>query len=155
MSRAVQKRLSKGLSTSGNYTWSHCIGDLTIGNSTGNAGGGFVKPYDRRYDRANCQSIEIGGVFSSDRRQIFNWTTVYETPKFGNKVTNHLGSAWKLSGIYRAMSAPWVTVFLSRDVALQGGAANAQRPNTNGQNSLCAHPPPPSPIHPHPCSPPA
>ena len=80
---AIQKRLSKGLSTSANYTWSHCIGDLTIGNSTGNAGGGFPKPNNRRYDRANCQSIEIGGTFSSDRRQIFNWTTVYETPKFG------------------------------------------------------------------------
>ena len=85
---AVQKRLSKGLSTSANYTWSHCIGDLTLGNSTGNAGGGYTIPNNRRYDRGNCQSVEIGGTFSSDRRQILNWTTVYETPKFANKMTN-------------------------------------------------------------------
>ncbi len=76
---AVQKRLSKGLSTSANYTWSHCIGDLTLGNSTGNAGGRYTIPNNRRYDRGNCQSVEIGGTFSSDRRQILNWTTVRHT----------------------------------------------------------------------------
>ncbi len=139
---AVQKRLSKGLSTSANYTWSHCIGDLTLGNSTGNAGGGYTKPNDRRFDRANCQSVEIGGVFSSDRRQIFNWTTVYETPRFANRTTRLLASGWKFSGIYRAMSAPWVTIFMSSDVALTGAANTGQRPNTNGGASLCPNPGP-------------
>ncbi|HSR06489.1 MAG TPA: carboxypeptidase regulatory-like domain-containing protein [Bryobacteraceae bacterium] len=138
----VQKRLSKGLSTSANYTWSHCIGDLTLGNSTGNAGGGYTKPNDRSFDRSNCQSVEIGGVFSSDRRQIFNWTTVYETPKFANRTTRLLGSGWKFSGIYRAMSAPWVTIFMSSDIALTGAANTGQRPNTNGGPSLCANPSP-------------
>ncbi len=139
---SAQKRLSKGLSTSANYTWSHCISDLTIGNSTGNAGGGYVMPNNRRFDRSNCQSIEIGGVFSSDRRQIFNWTTVYETPKLGNHVANLLASGWRVSGIYRATSAPWATVFLSSDVSLTGAAANAQRPNLTGQPLYCANPSP-------------
>jgi len=139
---AIQKRLSKGLSTSANYTWSHCIGDLTIGNSTGNAGGGYTMPNNRGYDRSNCQSIEIGGIFSSDRRQIFNWTTVYETPKFSNRTVNLLGSGWKISGIYRAMSAPFVTVSPSADVALAGGAATGQRPNQILANPLCDNPSP-------------
>ena len=150
---AIQKRLSKGLSTSANYTWSHCIGDLTIGNSTGNAGGGYQAlstasgvgvPNNRRYDRSNCQSIEIGGTFSSDRRQIFNWTTVYETPKLANRTMNLLASGWKLSGIYRAMSAPWLTVGLSTDVSLTGvfGPAANLRPNYNGASTLCANPSP-------------
>ena len=78
---AVQKRLEQGTSINANYTWSHCIGDLSIGNSTGNAGGGYQIlstatgvgiPNNRRYDRSNCQSVEIGGTFSSDRRQNFN-----------------------------------------------------------------------------------
>jgi hypothetical protein len=137
---AIQKRLSKGLSTSANYTWSHCIGDLTIGNSTGNAGGGYTMYNNRRYDRSNCQSVEIGGTFSSDRRQIFNWTTVYETPKFSNKTTNLLASGWKISGIYRATSAPLVTINLATDVALQGGTNAGQRPNQIASNSLCANP---------------
>jgi len=139
---AIQKRLSKGLQTNANYTWSHCIGDLTIGNSTGNAGGGFVLPNNRRYDRSNCQSVEIGGTFSSDRRQIFNWTTVYETPKFANKTVNMLGSGWKFSGIYRAQSAPWLTVALSTDVSLTGAAPGSQRPNATGVAPLCANPGP-------------
>src|SRR5262249_8148491 len=53
---AVQKRLSKGFSLNGNYTWSHCIGDLAVGNSTGNAGNGLVDPNNRRGDRSNCVS---------------------------------------------------------------------------------------------------
>jgi hypothetical protein len=141
---AVQKRLSKGLSTAANFTWSHCIGDLTIGNSTGNAGGGFIIPNDRRYDRGNCQSVEIGGTFSSDRRELFNWTTVYETPKLANRTANMLASGWKISGIYRAQSAPWVTVGLSTDVSLTGvfGTAANERPNQILPNSLCANPSP-------------
>ena len=137
---AIQKRLSKGLSTSANYTWSHCIGDLTWGNSTGNAGNGYVMPNNRRYDRSNCQSVEIGGTFSSDRRQLFNWTTVYETPKFSNRTTNLLASGWKISGIYRAQSAPLLTVALGSDVSLTGAAAASQRPNAIlGGSPLCAN----------------
>jgi hypothetical protein len=150
---AIQKRLSKGLSTNANYTWSHCLGDETIGNSTGNAGGGYQMlstasgvgvPVNRRYDRSSCQSIEIGGTYSSDRRQIFNWTTVYETPKFSNHMVNALGSGWRISGIYRAMSAQWVTVGLASDNSFTGvfsPAAN-ERPNATGQPSLCPNPGP-------------
>jgi hypothetical protein len=32
---ALEKRLSRGVSANTNYTWSHCIGDLTDGNRTG------------------------------------------------------------------------------------------------------------------------
>src|SRR6202035_1758456 len=91
---SVQKRLSKGLSISANYTWSHCIGDLGVANSTGNSGGGLLIPNNRRYDRSNCQSVEIGGTFSSDRRQNFNSTLVYETPKFSNARVSMFASGW-------------------------------------------------------------
>jgi hypothetical protein len=81
---AVTKRLSRGLLVNTNYTWSHCISDLSIGDSTGNAGAGMLIPGNRRYDRSNCQSNEIGGTFSSDRRHIFNTTVVYEVqPEHG------------------------------------------------------------------------
>ena len=75
----LQKRFSKGFSMDANYTWSHCIGDLSIGDSTGNAGQGLAIPNNRNYDRSNCQSNEIGGTFSADRRQIFNLTVVYQS----------------------------------------------------------------------------
>ena len=130
----VQKRLSKGLLGNVNYTWSHCIGDLNIGDSTGNAGAGYVMPNNRRFDRSNCQSNEIGGTFSADRRQIFNATLVYRTPQLSNKLMTHLASDWVITGIYHAMSAFWLTPTLSTDVALTG--ATVERPNLVLPNAL-------------------
>src|SRR5207248_3071602 len=76
---SIQKRLSKGIAISANYTWSHCVGDWAIANSTGNAGAGLAIANNRRYDRSNCQSVELGGTFSADHRQNFNSTVVWET----------------------------------------------------------------------------
>jgi hypothetical protein len=134
----VQKRLSKGVTVLGNYTWSHCIGDLSIGDSTGNAGAGLAIPNNRNYDRSNCQSNEIGGTFSSDRRQIFNLTVVYQTPRLANAWQNRLLSDWKIAGIYHAMSAYWVTPILSSDIALNGDSGT-ERPAQILQNPLVAH----------------
>jgi hypothetical protein len=139
---SIQKRLSKNLAISANYTWSHCISDFTIAASTGGAGGGDMYPNNRRYDRSNCQSVELGGTFSADRRQSFNSTIVYETPKLSNPRLSMLASGWKLSGIYRAVSAPWLTVTLGSDVALNGQSPATQRPVQVLQNPLCANPSP-------------
>jgi hypothetical protein len=137
---SVQKQLSKGVSANANYTWSHCIGDLTVGNSTGNAGAGLVNPNSRAYDRGNCQNSQIGGVFSADRRQIFNSTIVYSTPKLANRMENLLLSGWTVAGIYRAQSAPWLTVTTATDIALTG--SGTQRPVQVALNPLCANPGP-------------
>jgi len=137
---SISKQLSRGVSANANYTWSHCIGDLTVGNSTGNAGAGLVIPNNRNYDRSNCQSSQIGGVFSSDRRQIFNSTIVYETPHLSNRLENAALSNWRVSGIYRAQSAPWLTVTTATDIALN--AAGTQRPLQILGNPLCANPGP-------------
>lgn len=137
---ALQKRLSRGLSVNANYTWSHCIGDLNIGDATGNAGAGYVLPGDRRLDRSNCQSNEIGGTFSADRRQIFNLTVVYRTPGLGNAWASRVLSDWVATGIYHAMSAYWLTPTLATDVALTG--ATVERPNLISSNVLCSPPTP-------------
>ena len=133
---AVQKRLSKGLLMNANYTWSHCIGDLSIGDSTGNAGQGLTIANNRRYDRSNCQSNEIGGTFSSDRRHIFNLTAVYLTPRFSDRWTKVFLSDWKVSGIFRFTSAYWITPYLSSDIALNGDTNN-ERPVQVLSNPLC------------------
>ncbi len=138
---SVQKRFSKGFSAFANYTWSHCIGDLSIGDSTGNAGAGLAIPNNRAYDRSNCQSNEIGGTFSSDRRQIFNLNIVYQAPKLSNIWANRLLSDWKVSGIYHYMSAYWVTPILSTDIALNGDSGT-ERPVQVLADPLCANPRP-------------
>src|SRR5579871_3372957 len=142
LSLALTKRLSKGLIVSTNYTWSHCISDLSIGDSTGNAGAGLAIPNNRRYDRSNCQSNEIGGTFSSDRRHILNATIVYEVPKFGNHYLSMFASGWKFAEIFRATSAYWVTPVLASDVSLTMDSAANQRPVQVLQNTLCSNPGP-------------
>jgi hypothetical protein len=137
----VQKRFSKGVSAFANYTWSHCIGDLSIGDSTGNAGQGLANPLNRNYDRSNCQSNEIGGVFSADRRQIFNLNVVYQTPKLPNAWANALLSNWQVAGIYHYMSAYWISAYLSTDIALNGDSGN-ERPVQVLADPLCANPSP-------------
>ena len=139
---SVNKALSKGISANANYTWSHCIGDLTIGNSTGNAGAGLVFANNRRYDHSNCQNSQIGGVFSSDRRHIFNSSLVYETPKLSNHMMDMVFSGWRLSPILRAQSAPWLTISLATDLAYTGASAANQRPIQVLPNPLCANPRP-------------
>jgi hypothetical protein len=139
---AITKRLSKGLLISANHTWSHCISDLSIGNSTGNAGAGRLIPNNRRYDRSNCQSNEIGGTFSSDRRHIFNATVVYEVSKFSNPHLSLVASGWKFAEIFRATSAAWVSAGLSSDVSLTTAAAGIQRPVQVLQDTLCPNPGP-------------
>jgi hypothetical protein len=135
---AVQKRLSKGVSIDTNYTWSHCIGDLAIGQSTGNAGAGVVDPNNRRLDRGNCQSTEIGGTFSSDRRHIFNLSVVGQAPTFANPTLKTLVTGWQLASIYRVTSGGFFTVGAAGDAQLSG--SSVQRPVQVLKDPLCPHP---------------
>ena len=139
---SVTKRLSKGLLTNANYTWSHCISDLSIGDSTGNAGAGLLIPGNRRYDRSNCQSNEIGGTFSSDRRHIFNATVVYEVPRFANKGLSRVLSGWKFAEIFRTTSTYLVSPGLSSDVSLTTASPAIQRPLQVSADALCPNPGP-------------
>lgn len=136
---ALQKRFSKGVTIDGNYTWSHCIGDLAIGNSTGNAGAGLLYPNNRRFDRSNCHSSEIGGQFSSDRRQIFSLSAVYQTPHLANAMASRLFSNWQVGGILQARTGPWLGVSLTSDVQLAANSAASQRPVQILGNPLCAN----------------
>ena len=142
LSLALQKRFSKGFVMNTNYTWSHCISDLSIGDSTGNAGAGLAIPNNRRYDRSNCQSNEIGGTFSSDRRHIFNTTIVYEVPRFSNRRLSMFASGWKFAEIFTARSAYWITPVLASDVSLTQDSAANQRPVQVAASPLCSNPGP-------------
>ncbi len=124
---SAQRRLTRGLSMNANYTWSHCIGDFTQGGQTPNVGTGYIDPNNRRYDRGPCSGATS---YSSDRRHIFNLTAVAETPRFANNMARMLGTGWKVSGIYTAVSGAPINVTTTTDV-LQSGAS-AQRPNLVG-----------------------
>jgi hypothetical protein len=137
---SAQKRLSGSFSFNANYTWSHCIGDMSIGAGPGGqatGGGSFTDPNDRHRDRGNCSTATIDGGQATDRRHVFNFTAILESPKFQERVLNQIASNWRLSSSYRFLSASFLSVTNGSDVALSGVATNDQRANQLRADVLC------------------
>jgi len=111
-------RAGRNVNISGNYTWSHCIGDATGGNGVPNPGSNYVHMDNRRLDRGSC---------TGDRRHIFNLTPVVQTPTFANPVLRRLGTGWTISTIYRYQTGQPLTVVSGLDQALSG--VTSQRAN--------------------------
>ena len=109
---SLQRRVGRGISITGNYTWSHCQGNYVDINQNGPpANETYSKPGDRNFDNGNC---------NSDRRQIFNATAVAQTPKFANRTLNMLASGWRITGIYHFTSGKPINVLSGFDQALNG-----------------------------------
>ena len=111
----LQRRTSRGITINANYTWSHCISDsFTTLINGGSANGGYTNPNNRRFDRGNCSTSAI------DRRQLFNLSSVLETPRFSNSTVQKLAGDWKLAPILSIRSGSFFAVTTSTDVALNG-----------------------------------
>jgi hypothetical protein len=110
---SVQKRLTNGITMTANYTWSHCISDL-ISNAIPGTGQEYTDPYNRRANRGNCNTS------GSDRRQIFNFTSVISSPKFNDRMVRALATGWRLSTIFNAQTGGWLNIITSQDQALNG-----------------------------------
>jgi hypothetical protein len=110
---SVQRRPVRGVSVSGNYTWSHCITDLwqEVANPQ-NADEGYVNWNNRNYDRGNCTTG------ATDRRHVFNLSGAAETPQFANRALGIIASGWRFSPILRLLSGSNLTVTDNRDRAL-------------------------------------
>jgi len=76
----------------------------------------YADPYNRALDRGNCDT---------DRRHIFNLTSLVQTPQFSNRAMRIAASGWKLSGIYRVSSGSPLTILAGSDRALNGTQVNA------------------------------
>jgi hypothetical protein len=117
----IERRAARGVTVSGNYTWSHCIGDLTDFNGSGPNPGqdDWQDDNNRRADRGNCVS---------DRRHVFNMTGVAQTPSFSNSTLRAIGSGWRLSIIYRRSSGSPLNITSGVDNSLTGkGNQRAQQ----------------------------
>lgn len=108
---SIQRRQAKGVTVQANYTLSHCISDLA-NPELAVAGQNYTIPDNRRYDRGNCPT--------SDRRHVFNVSTVYQTPNFANNTVKLLASGWQVSGIVRLRSGPYMSITSGLDQALTG-----------------------------------
>lgn len=115
---SVQKRLSKGVTISGNWTWSHCIGMFQGYDSKSDET--TTVPNNPYFDRGNCDS---------DRRHIVNLTIVDITPTFSNKIMRLLASNWQISGIYRFSSGQPLSIQDGSAVDRELSGINHQRPD--------------------------
>jgi hypothetical protein len=110
---SVERRAARGVTVNANYTWSHCIGPLaSLYNPMGaNANITYTDPNNRDFDRGNCDS---------DRRHVFNLTSVAVTPEFSNRTVRMLATGWRLSGIYRWAAGAPLNIVSGQDRALSG-----------------------------------
>jgi hypothetical protein len=109
---SIERRAAQGVTVSANYTWSHCIGPYGSGlfNTSGlNPDVTNSAVNNRDYDNGNCDS---------DRRHIFNFTSVAQTPQFADPRLRLLVTGWRLSGIYRLSSGSPLNIVSGQDRAL-------------------------------------
>jgi len=110
---SVQRRVSRGITVSSNYTWSHCITDLwTETAQSPNLDAGWLDPNNRRYDRGNCVTS------ATDRRQVFTFSGVGEAPHFTGAALRVIASGWRLSPLVKVLSGDFLSVTTSQDRAL-------------------------------------
>ncbi|MBI2150459.1 MAG: TonB-dependent receptor [Acidobacteria bacterium] len=131
----VRKRASRGVTLSANYTWSHCLASDqdTLNGSLYDSLNTYIFVGDRDRGITNC---------SSDRRHVFNLTSVAQMPRFANNTLRALASGWQLAPIYRTGTGSWMSVTAGPgvDPARNGTAANSQPaqqvlPNPYGDTS--------------------
>jgi len=117
---SAQRRFSRGVIITGNYTWSHCISDA-VNSLPGGGDGVHVISGNRRADRGNCNTS------ASDRRHVANIAAVAETPKFSGKWLGILANRWSISVILTLSSGAFLTATTGFDRALTG--IGSQRPD--------------------------
>jgi hypothetical protein len=115
---SVQRRVSRGITVSGNYTWSHCITDIwQEAAQSPNLDAGWGDPNNRRYDRGNCVTS------ATDRRQVFTFSSVAQAPQFAARALRMAASGWRLSPLVKILSGDYLSVTTSQDRALNGMAS--------------------------------
>jgi hypothetical protein len=129
---SISYRLRDGLSLNGNYTWSHCIGIpstltvLNLGQSYEHSGFGSNVP------GANDRNLDVGNCVQ-DRRQVANFTLVYQTPKYSNRAMRVVASGWTLGSTIQARSGAYLNIVTGVDpdptTGSGGNSPGSQRPN--------------------------
>jgi Carboxypeptidase regulatory-like domain len=110
---SVQRQAVRGVTVSGNYTWSHCISDPWIENINSGIGGtGWNDSNNRRFDRGNCS------ITGTDRRHVFNLSAVARTPQFTNSTARLIASGWQFSPLFKILSGDYFSVVTNQDRAL-------------------------------------
>ena len=120
----LSSRLNLGdyLNLNGNYTLSKCEGTLSSAGNVLNVGANYIHQPHQNNGPADISLDE--GPCVSDRRHLFNLTSVFRTPDFGG-VLGALASNWTASTVLQVRSGSPVNVIAGGDPALNGFTDNA------------------------------
>jgi hypothetical protein len=105
---SANHRFSNNFTLMTNYTWSHCISEQDFNSELT---GGYQDPNNRRAERSNCDA---------DRRQLFNSSLVFVTPRAGNPAMRRAFGNWQVSAIVRWNSGEWIAPSAGIDNARNG-----------------------------------
>ena len=121
---SLNRRFSRGLLVTGNYTWSKAI-DFNSGVTSGTL---ISHPDNPRFDV---------GLADFDRTSVVSGSLVWEVPVFknnSNKVVRYALAGWQPAGLWRFSSGGPFHPVTGRDNSLTG--INADRPNVLGDPNL-------------------
>src|SRR6185436_10470257 len=116
---AARNRNANGVSLSGSYTLSRCVGTTTA-ITFNQTSAGYSIPNDPDFDAGYCDQ---------DRRHLSSLNMGYQTPEVGNSVVRALASNWRLAGILSARSGSRLNITSGVDRALIGSHNSIQRPD--------------------------
>jgi len=122
---SANHRFSHSFSVLANYTLSHCFDQ---GEASQDIGNYYQNPHNRRAEWASC---------ASDRRQLFNFSAVSESPRFSDTWMQRLAGNWQFSPIFTAVTGSVLNITDGTDVSLTG--VGLDRPNVVG-NPVLANP---------------
>ena len=116
---SVQRRAARGITVSGNYTWSHCISDPRRKTATFGAGNaGYTESGQPAFRPRQLHHRGDGPA------ACFQFVGVAETPQFSNATLRAVASGWRFSPIFKILSGGYhVDHHQSRTRALNGIAS--------------------------------
>jgi hypothetical protein len=129
---SISRRVSKGLTVSGNYTYSKSMDTLpnATNNVTSNTGPG--NPYAMPIYDANYKHLDIGPS-DFDRKHVFSGSYIWTFPKMlnGHGLVKAMVNDWRTTGVIQAQSGQPITILAGSDISKTG--LNADRAVWNGQ----------------------
>ena len=137
----AMKRLGHGLQGQINYTWSHCIDEVSNGGFLQFSAGGILSPLpgDLRRDYGPCDY---------DIRQNFNAQYVYQLPvKVRNQWLGHLVNDWQVSGTFfwhsgvpfSVLSTPYSAIVNGKPLGIVQGSGPQFASLVPGVDPYCRH----------------
>jgi hypothetical protein len=118
---SINRQVSKGISASGNYTYSKSMDTLPYGTGDTTPSSGPGNPYAISIYSPDYKHLDIGPS-DFDRTHVFSGSYVWALPRMesGNGVVRAIVNGWRTTGIIQAQTGQPFTVLAGSDISKSG-----------------------------------